>query len=403
MYKKLVQYAFSEGLAKGLPFFTSIFVASIIGASDFGKYALLLVTFEIALIFISINIQATTRVDYFKLEELEFWELKAKHFQYSICFAFLSFGFLLLFTELEGFYIFLICVSALIRGTSLYFLAYFQCEGNVLNYSISNLCFVVTLSIATIFVFYNNYPFIYWVYCIFSASLLQCLISIFLFIKDRSGTVLIKGFTLIKSKDLKILYAALLFTPQAIAWWLRSGAERVVIANELSHEVLGNYALAVQISSIIIIAISTLNLVIVPNINEMMKISDTEPVYTLLRKTTFFIVLLSIPFYMVATYIVDNYFGHEYVLVGGFLFWLIFALLPQAIMMLYVNVLYYFDKGNCVALTILLGYGLYVLGLKLFLSSFGMNYLFYSLFLVNSIMCLYVTYVSNRCLKSCQI
>ncbi|MGR5350247.1 hypothetical protein [Vibrio mediterranei] len=399
MYKKLVQYSLTEGIAKGLPFFTSIFVASLIGASEFGKYAILLVTFEIALIFISINVQATTRVDYFKLTTMEFWILKAKHFQYSTLFMFVTSGLLFLYTEIEAYYILLISIAALIRSTALFFLAYFQCEGKVLNYSISNLCFVVTLSLGTVVVFYNDYPFIYWIYCIFTASLLQCLISIYLFNIGKLSQIFINGIPLINSKDLKVLYAALLFTPQAIAWWLRTGAERIVIANELSHEVLGNYALAVQISSVIIIVISTLNLVIVPNINEMMKNSDKASVYKLLRKVAVFIVLLCIPFLAVTTYIVDSYFSHEYLMVSNFLFWVICAILPQAIMMLYVNVLYYFNKGNHVALTILLGYGLYVLGLELFLSHFGMRYLFYSLFLVNCVMCFYVTYVSNRCLK----
>jgi O-antigen/teichoic acid export membrane protein len=396
-----VQYSLTEGMVKGFPFITSIFVASIIGATEFGKYSILLVTFEIALILTSINIQATTRIDYFKLTDVEFWDKNAKHFQYSIIFMLLTFFLLCFFTDIEVYYIFFISLAALIRSVSLYFLAYFQCQGKVLNYSISNLCFVISLSFGIVAVFYYNYPFIYWVYTILTASILQCLISIHLFKKDKPDNFLFNGVPLISCKDLKVLYAALLFTPQAIAWWLRTGAERIVIANELSHEVLGNYALAVQISSIIVIIVSTVNLAVVPSINAMMKNSDTESVFNLLHKLAAIVLLLSVPFLVITTYAVDFYFNSKYVMVSDFLFWVICATLPQAIMMLYVNVLYYFNKSNQVALIILVGYGMYIMSLELFLYDFGMDYLFSTLFFVNSIMCLYVIYISNRCLKPC--
>ena len=399
MIKTIIKFGFSEGLTKALPFVTALFVAKMVSPSTYGSFALLLVLFEILFIIISINIQATTRIDYFKFEPDEFWDSKIKHLQFSLIFSLLTILVVLNLTDLNLTLTIIMVASVLLRTISVFITAYFQCEGKVFNYALSNVTFASFLAVATIFLFYLNYNYVNWVLCLFTASLAQLIITIIIFTKSsRLPNKL--SFKIFTTNDLLVLQSALLFTPQAIAWWLRSGAERVLIESHLSSEILGNYALAAQVAGVLIIIVSTMNLVVVPEVNKKLQQGSYIYVRRLLFKISFLLLLVSCVFFYLSQWILGVILPETYVFVTEYTLLSIVSTAPQLIMMLYINVLYFKGKGAYVAKLILIGYLVYFLLLALLLKDFGMYFLFGLLGVINSFMLFYTLTVSRSCFKA---
>lgn len=399
MLAKVIKFGFSEGLTKALPFLTALFVAKIVSPSTYGSYALLLVLFEILFIVISINIQATTRIDYFKFEPNDFWNSKIKHLQFSLIFSLLTILVVLNLTELNFTLTIIMVVSVFLRTISVFITAYFQCEGKVFAFALSNVTFASVLAGATILLFYLNYHYVNWILCLFAASLAQLIITILVFI--RSSALPHKfPFNFLTIHDFLVLQSALLFTPQAIAWWLRSGAERVLIESHLSSEILGNYALAANVAGVLIIIVSTLNLVIVPEINKILQKELYSYLRRMLFKFSFLLILITFVFLFLSQWILGYILPETYTFVSEYTLLSIISITPQLIMMLYINVLYFQGKGAYVAKLILIGYSVYFLLLALFLKGFGMYFLFGLLGGINLIMLFCTLTVSRSCFKA---
>lgn len=358
MILNILKYGVSEGLAKLAPFLTTLYVAKFLSPEMFGKYSLVIVLFEIFFILISFNIQATTRIDYFKESSLKFKHLKQNHFIISIVLASVGGGSLFFLEREDQFIVSIIIVSALLRTGSVFILAIFQCSKKVNAYIYSNIAFVFVLSLS-IFVFLNmGSSYHSWLFAMLVASVVQ-----FLLVLKLYG---VKSFKLywpeaITFRSLKFAFIpAVLFMPQAIGWWLKSGADRFLINEYLGSELLGNYSLAFQLASILIIFVSTINLAVVPLINENLKKRNIDYVLKILSLMGLCCTLFTVFLYFINIEILNALYEQTYPLAKEMMLYLCISNLFQAFLMIYINVLYFENKGMFVAKVIFLGFVLQV-------------------------------------------
>jgi len=271
-----------------------------------------------------------------------------------LIFAFLGLVSIIFLSQEEQFVLLILIVSALLRTFSVFILAIFQCSKKVNAYIYANIVFVFVLAIF-VFTFVNlDASFYSWLYAMLIASSVQCIFVIKLY-----GFSSIKKYlpSSITFESLKVTFIpAALFMPQAIGWWLKSGADRFLINKYLGAEVLGNYALAFQLSSLQIIAVTTVNLAIVPLINEKLKSKDFHYVFKALFIMSFLCLFLSVFIYFLNIQVITLAYDSEYLLAIDMLLYLSFSNFFQAILLIYINVLYYENHGKYVALIIFLNF-----------------------------------------------
>jgi len=356
MFINIVKYGMSEGLAKIAPFLTTMYVAKYLSPELFGKYSLLVVSFEIIFIFISFNVQATTRIDYFKEPHLEFFNIKQNHLVISILIASSVGVVCVFFLEQEFKFAFLLLIlSALLRTITVLMLAIFQCSRDVNAYIYSNISFVLVLSLST-FVFVNlGASYFSWIYALLIASALQLILVMKIFgSKEAISLLWPRAVTLESIK--KTFIPAALFMPQAIGWWLKSGADRVLINKYLGTGVLGNYSLAFQIASVLILIMSTINLALVPFINENLKNKNIDYVLKILLFMPLGCIFFAICIYFFGIEVLNIFYSDSYALARNLFLFLCLSQLFQAVSMIYVNILYFENEGKFVAKVIFLGF-----------------------------------------------
>ncbi|QYK03918.1 oligosaccharide flippase family protein [Shewanella zhangzhouensis] len=360
MLGNLIKYAFSEGVAKLAPFFTTLYVAKFISVESFGKYSLVIVAYELFFILISFNIQATTRIDYFKLTRASFLNSKRQHL--IICFFLAIFISILSSASNEYAYILILLVfSSLTRCISVFQLAVYQCEKSASKYVISNLTFTISLSVFTLIFVNTGCEYLSWLYGLLLASLFQLVVSSTLFGYVR--TVLFLSFNRVDFNldSFKSTFViALLFLPQALGWWLKLGADRWVIEQGLGASILGEYSLAFQFASVLLIAATVINLVLVPELNVSLKNCNIKRIKILISSAILFLVLLSFIVNYAGVEVIRKVYDFEYKNSIQYLEFLIFPFLVQSFVLIFSNLLYYLGKGAFMAKIILVTFTLQI-------------------------------------------
>lgn len=344
----------SEGVSKIAPFLTSLYVAKFLNPELFGKYSLIAVTYEIVFILVSFNIQATTRIDFFREDWEKFCEIKKHHLVISLfIFVLLS---LVLWGVLDLNFLVVLCllVSSLLRTLSVFILAVFQCMKKVNSYIVINTVFVLVLSGTTFLLVNLGYSYYSWLYAMLFASLFQAVISLKLFGILKFISSFGYRMSSLNLAQAKLTFvAASLFLPQSVGWWLRAGADRYSIKINIGDYILGQYSLSYQLASILVIFVNVLNLAIVPNINTFLKNKQQDRVDLLIRNGVYAVVAVTFFIAAAGSFTIKSYYINEYPLSQELFVLLLLSFVPQAFMMLIINELYFKNLGLFVAKIVL--------------------------------------------------
>jgi len=311
-----------------------------------------------------------------------------------LIFAFLGLVSIIFLSQEEQFVLLILIVSALLRTFSVFILAIFQCSKKVNAYIYSNIIFVFVLAIS-VFMFVNlGASFYSWLYAMLIASSVQ-----FILVVKLHGLIAIKKYlpSSITFESLKVTFIpAALFMPQAIGWWLKSGAERIIIANGIGNAALGVYSLALQFSSILFIYVTVLNLAIVPEINRLMQRGDYKRTYRYLLACIVLLLILACALPFLGGFVIDKVYSSEYLLAKNYLLFLTIASVPQAIMMFYINILYFNKEGKFVATTILLSFSIQTLINFMLIDYYAIQGLIVCSFIINTIALIFILKKINR-------
>lgn len=347
MIINLIKYAASEGLTKLAPFVTTLYVAKYLSPELFGKYSLVVVMFEICFIFISFNIQATTRIDFFKESKDRFEKIKQNHLLLSLFIAVVAFNLLFVVDEDDYLVVLILVISAMIRSCSVFILAIFQCSQRVNAYVFTNLIFVLTLSGGTFYFLNIGFNYYSWLFAMGIASLIQLIVATRLHGFFALNVYVPRNIVL---SEIKMTFIpALLFMPQAIGWWLKTGADRAIISDSLGDKALGDYALGFQFASLILVLVTVINLAFVPELNKLLKGGDNIKAKLIIKYVTWFLMFCSIIVYFAGYLGITIFYSNDYQHSLLYFTMLAFTMLPQALMLLNINVLYYHGEGKYVA------------------------------------------------------
>ena len=334
MIKKIFLYGLSEGLSRALPFFSTVILAKVLVPEEFGLVTLLILTYEVSFIIISNNIQATSRLDFFKLTDRDFFQRKTGHFINSLVLSLVVTSFLVLLLNCSIYSAVFIALFCIARTVIVLVLAILQCSKRVNEYlylvAIGAVSFFLTL------IFFVEAGIESWYYATAVSLIFQLL-----FVFHRRIVLDYKFFAPSFDASKVALFDGFLFMPQALGWWLKSGVDKILIAKFYGMEILANFALGFQFAAVLLMGVTALNLVLVPELNESLKAGDKVKIKNIsiigcgVVVGGFFLVLIS------GHEAIDFFYGDDYPQAKYFFVWFILSLLPHAFILMLSNVLYY--------------------------------------------------------------
>lgn len=356
MKRNLLKYGLGEVLAKLAPFLSAMYVAAVLPPSRFGSFSLLLVLFEISFILISFNIQAVTRIDYFKVPDNQFFAIKYHQLTLSTMAAIALAAVSMCQDALSPILAILIMVAALLRTVSTMVLAIHQCSKSVGDYQRLNLTFFFSLAALTILFIHWGAQEEGWVYALITASTIQFVVAVWQYKGKFVKTFLAHRFR--KSTFVDSFWRAAVFFPQALGWWVKGGVDRLIIAGALGMSTLGLFALASQISSVVLVGVGAVNLTIVPDLNLAIRERNRKKIRKIMAFSIGMIVVGILITQVSGRILVSSLYVESYQDSMNILPWVLVSIFPQAIALVKINILYFCGMGAFVARVI---FGTFVL------------------------------------------
>ncbi|EKE75366.1 lipopolysaccharide biosynthesis protein [Gallaecimonas xiamenensis] len=392
---RLLTYGVSEVLNRLAPIITSFILAKKLGAESFGELSLIVVGVEILFIFISNNIQAVSRIEFFKRNTEEYIEFSKNAF----CFSFFVFFFSLLLIgilsliEADASLLLLPCI-ALFRSMAQFYLSTLQCSKESWSYFKVQITFILVFFVS--FSLTLNYGIYSWILSMLIAVISQAIIGMVLVRKKTGICIFPLAFhRKLNWSQVKFGYS---FMPQALGWWMKSGLDRYIISFSYGLSILGKYSLSYQFASSIMILVSALNLTIVPEINSLIKQKKNlanDKVNKIYFASFTLIVVSSLAIYFLSTIIIEYYF-QDYDKAISYLPFPLISLMIQASSLIMMNELYFRDHGWFVARLVFLNFLLQGVLSFLLSKSFGIEAVLINSILFNLVLFTFVLVKVNN-------
>ena len=390
--KKALFYLSSEFLSRGTTFLSTLAVAAIFTKEIFGLLTLYLVTFELFTIFISNGINAEARINFFKLNNKNFKRTNLIHLFNSLlaCFIIIIIG-SIAFTD-SLYEIVLLSISAFFRSIFLLTLAMLQCKEIAKSYFKLNISYTVLFNSLFIFFLFLNFKIFAWIYALTISYSITSLICVKFYFKEY-----FKNFIFFSKKEIKNqFFSGLIFFPQAIGFWLRTGSERYYLSIFATMSILGAYAFNFQLSLPIVIFGNAINIYLTPIIANLLKSNQNKDIFRLLKKYARLTISTSIIFVFIA-FIISKYFFYEkYYDSFNMTLWLTMVNLFYVLILLFLNPLYYMGEKKFVS-KIIFSYGVFLAILNYFIVKY---FSVYELIIFNLVTNIVVFLISYFYLKS---
>lgn len=353
MFKKILFFGLSEALVKLMPVLTTFILASLVSPEQIGFIALVVILLEIVFILISNNIQATTRIDFFKLSFPQFILETNRKLTYStliylVILIFVSYPIYIQYPQYS-----LLVFIPLMRVYTQLMLSYCQCSKNTSEYCTIQFFFIIPFS----FFFFLSYDdgVIGWSNSYFFASLVQLLCALTIARKRK-----ITLFLLLKTDSWKDIYLTFLFgftfMPQALGWWMKSALERYIISIYYGLTILGVYSFAYQFSSALTLLMTAINLTIVPEINERIKSGNSSrfrEINNIYIYSSAFLAISTAVICILGVCITEWYYPNYSVGVP-YIYYALLSVFFQSVAVMVMNELYFSNKGRFVSMLIII-------------------------------------------------
>lgn len=385
--KKALLYLSSEFLARGTSFLSTLVVAAIFTKEIFGLLILYFVTFELFTILISNGINAEARINFFKLNNTSFKRTNLTHLFNSLlsCFIIIIIGSIAYTDSLYE--IVLLSISAFFRSIFLLTLAMLQCKEIAKSYFKLNISFTVLFNSLFIFFLFLNFKIFAWIYALIISYSITSLICVKFYFEEY-----FKNFLFFSKKEIKNqFFSGLIFFPQAIGFWLRTGSERYYLSIFATMSILGAYAFNFQLSLPIVIFGNAINIYLTPVIANLIKSNQHKDIFRLLQKFARLTLSISIIFVFIA-FIISKYFFYEkYYDSFSMTLWLTLVNLFYVLILLFLNPLYYMEEKIFVS-RIIFSYGVFLAILNYFIVKFFSVYELISFNLATNIVVFLISY-----------
>lgn len=361
MFKSLLIYGVSEGLAKMAPFVSSMFLAALLSAEAFGFLGIILIISELLFVVISINLQVILRITYFQSDMHAISRRCSSHLVASTVIFVAAIPTVWLILRINVILCILFVSYAWLRTVSSFYLTILQCRKKSFSYSVANILYVSCLAFLSVLIVWVYDDYLCWIVAAFMASLFQFLWLNFQVFRQEK----LLSITFCSVKEfIKSVTLGVLFMPQALGWWLKVAGDRFAISKWYSGDVLGEYTLAFQYANVALTITAVLNLVAIPDINELLQRKNNSDLKWVIGKNILIATIGMLMLLLAGGIVLDVYFAGKYPNSKFYFIVLCVSMFPQVLLLLVINIEYYVNGATFVAKLVLVA----------FLAQFLINY-----------------------------
>lgn len=397
-----VKYTGLNFLEKSIPFLVLPILTRILPKGEVGYYILYQAILEIAVPILTLNIDSSILINFYKLNEKNF----SIYFSNGLILFVLYFSAILIPLAILASYFSHWLLIPTAYFFIIYFIAFFQFLISVrqnlwrVNYKIKNYgIFTIGITIlknllGLLLIFTTTLGWKGIILGHFVGYLVFGLYALYTFFNER---MIIPTMTVSYLKDIfKIGFPLSL---HRLGLWLGNAANRIIITFLLGSAATGSYGIGATFATIIAIIEDAITKAITPHLFEEFKVIDKNKERKIVKISySIYLVILIISFsvFVVGYYGVGFIFGNEYINTRSFIFPLVLAAMFKGLYKFHVNYIF-FSKQTLEITKITLTTGIFNLFLAFFLIKIkGLLGAAYSLVIISSIQYALTFYIGNR-------
>ncbi len=341
-----ILYGLALGLASLVPFLMLPILSRVLTVAEFGTLALIEISILFMVPFVSLKIESGVGVEYFRLKHINFKVYVFNALLLALVSFFIVFGLLLLFQDfikefiaLPSYYVLMLPIFALLRVLGAVLLTIYRSKQQPLNYfylSVTQTIIDFSLSYFMVVILKEGLDGRLWgIYLAFGVTSVWALIYFY-----QNGYFSYRSFKYIKTV---ILFSSPLI-PHALASVLIVMSDRYFLSYYFGAETVGLYAVAYQVSAIMLLIGVVINQVWGPQLYKWLKnkrYSRSEKYGALVALLLVFcalIVFLSES--MLYSFLVDEKFYDS----KPFFVWLLLGFLFQGLYFIVSGYLFFYKK-----------------------------------------------------------
>lgn len=330
-------YVLADVLAKAVPFFIIPIVASYLSPEEYGNVSLFLTFIEITCLIMIWSGNGYYRAEYFKKEidaNIVFTNAIKISFILVLALQFLFLFYSLFYSFPSELYL-IIPIVCFFKCFILMSLVYFQCEEKPFKVGAINLSIALMNGLLSVLLLYVGFGVDARYYAIIISIIIPSIILFSLF------------FDYLIKTDIKSIRANYSFglpaLPHSLSWWLRGGADSIIIYNYLGSVSLGIYSLGQQLSLILLVLANALNQALAPRVFSLLKEKKNNESKFYLIFSGAFILLISIILVLCSGvlfgFLPDSYSDSKDVFIL-----LVFSIVGRSLTIFTGNIFYYYNK-----------------------------------------------------------
>lgn len=342
--KSLIKFGLSEITAKAIPFGVNLYIAKLLGPENFGSFVIVWTIWELFLIFIPMNIHATIKVYFFKksaaeLSDIVVIQIICSATLASICALLIGFAPLKQLIGESSLIVYLLISSAFFKTISNGALAYLQCKKSENWYVLINLVYVFSVAIISVALLTKSNYLLIWSGGIFVGAALQCMLALF------KVSDLLKFPNWHEANLSQIVRFASKFYAQGFIWWLKPIVDRALITTVMGLTALGEFSLAMQLASSLLVFLNAWTLVMLPKLNSSLSIRDYDALQSVLKDSYLAVFIATLLVTFAGYFFIVTAYKDGYANVGSYFLLLVVSLVPQMLLLLKINILYFYNDG----------------------------------------------------------
>ena len=378
MIKKLsgniIVYGITNGFKSLVPILMLPILTIYLSAEDFGILSLIEVCILFLTPIVSLNINGSINVEYFKLEKKELSRYITNAFLLSIIsFILISFLFLIFSNQIANILktndmlILWLPFFALLRVSTQVILGIFQISGESKKFALFSIFqTILDFGLSYLFVVSYAYGYIGRLAGVYIAFFISSLIAIYILYKSK----LFSSPTFFYTKDILSFGAPLI--PHAIGGTIIAMSDRFFISYFYDNEYVGYYTASYQVSSLMLLIGMSVNQAWVPLFFKMLKDNiETKKIVKLILIISLFFLISMLFIMLLRDFIFDVLVDEKFFIAKEYFYWLLIGFFFQSLYFLVTNFLFYFKKTKLLASITFLGAIINIILNYIFIKYFG--------------------------------
>jgi|GEM_PF-1344585 len=380
LYKTLFTYGAGEFLNKLIPFLLLPILTHYLTPQEYGYIAIYMAVMSLLLVFISLSLQSTISVFYFKVDEDALRDIVSS----SIALSFFSLVIMqtILFamnTLIESYFnvdvnwLQILSFSVFFQSIGLYYLTFLRMSNNAKYFVVFQIFLtLINASLSLFLVIALEYSWQGRVLGVVIGTMTLGLFALFQLVNKMLFTInSITKKTIIKN----IKFSAPLVL-HGFSSWIKSSLDKFLLMGYLTASVTGEYTVIYQICSVLLIFFMMLNQMLQPELFKILKDKKDgfeQRLTNYLKLLVIGVIFISFLFYFILPYLYPLIINGRYEYNNNIAAILITAFCLQGLYFVVVNFLYFYEKTLSVGKVSLINGVFHVFLAFLLIPRFGME------------------------------